>query len=297
MKMKNMTKDLVGRTAENNVAWLAYRMCGRVSHYLGQVYGHARWTREINHRDQVLARVLDDLFPDLTVASGPFQGLRYPKGRAFASAFLPKLVGSYESELHEALERLLTNSYSAVVDVGCAEGYYAVGLGLRLKDAQVYAFDTDSRARDCCAEMAQLNGISDKVHIGGLCDSNVLRSLPLGQKALIIADCEGYEKQLFTQEVRETLAGHDLIIEAHDFIDIDISQYLRHAFSGTHCIESIMSTDDIQKAHRYTYERLAKYNASERRMILGERRPAIMEWLVMTPLPAQSGLQIGAPAA
>ena len=33
-----------------------------------------------------------------------------------------------------------------------------------------------------------------------LCDKNVLRSLPLGTGALIIADCEGYEVELFDDE-------------------------------------------------------------------------------------------------
>jgi precorrin-6B methylase 2 len=229
--------------------------------------------------------VVDNLFPDLTVASGPFQGMRYPREQSVGSALLLKLLGSYESELHSALETMLTNNYAAVVDVGCAEGYYAVGLGLRLKAAEIYAFDTDARAREACGEMARLNGIADRVHIAGVCDDNVLRSLPLRPKALIIADCEGYEKELFTPRAREVLVGHDLIIETHDFIDINISQHLRNAFSGTHRIQSIMSTDDIEKAHRYTYERIAKYDANGRRLILGERRPAIMEWLVMTPYP------------
>ncbi len=91
---------------------------------------------------------------------------------------MPKLLGSYESELHATLEELLAHEYTAVVDVGCAEGYYAVGLGLRLRNAAIYAFDTNPRARSACAEMAKLNGVDSRIHIGGMCDKNVLRSLP-----------------------------------------------------------------------------------------------------------------------
>jgi precorrin-6B methylase 2 len=280
--MKSAAKEIVGRTAGNRIAWMAYAACGRVSHYLGQLYGHARWTREITARNELLARVVDEQFPDLTVVSGPFRGMQYIRQELPGSVLVPKLLGSYESELHPALEALLANHYSAIVDVGCAEGYYAVGLALRLKTAQVYAFDIDARARQACKELARLNGVSERVHVGGLCDAAILRSLPLGPKALIIADCEGYEKNLFTAPVREVLAKHDLIVETHDFIDINISQQLRQDFSGTHRIQSISSTDDIEKAHRYKYEQLAGYDAQQRRVILGERRPAIMEWLVMT---------------
>jgi hypothetical protein len=38
---------------------------------------------------------------------------------------------------------------------------------------------------------------------------------------------EGYEKELFDGEMCRFLARHCLIIEAHDFIDLDISSYLR----------------------------------------------------------------------
>jgi len=46
---------------------------------------------------------------------------------------------------------------------------------------------------------------------------------------------------------------HDLIIEAHDFIDIEISPKLRSAFAKTHDIQSIKSIDDIERAHTYRY--------------------------------------------
>jgi precorrin-6B methylase 2 len=285
--MKTAAKRLIERTAHNALAWFTYGVCGRLSHYLGQIYGHARWAREQSDRDDTLTRIAGDLFPTLTVSTGPFEGLRYPCLQSVGSALLPKLLGSYESELRAALEALLATDYDTVVDIGCAEGYYAVGLGLRLKNTEIYAFDTDPRARQACAEMARLNGVESRVHIGGLCDKNVLRLLPLGRRALIVADCEGYEKELFDHEMALLLAKHTLIIEAHDFIDIEISSHLRTVFSMTHCVESVRSTDDIQKAHTYQYEQLGKYDTNERRLILGERRPAIMEWLVMTPLSAE----------
>jgi hypothetical protein len=284
--MKTAAKRLIEHTAHSRLAWFTYGVCGRLGHYFSQIYGHARWVRENLQQDETLTRIANDLFPNLTVASGPFQGLRYPRLQSVGSMVLPKLLGSYESELHSALEQLLASDYDTVVDIGCAEGYYAVGLGLRLKQANVFAFDTSPRGRQTCAEMAQLNGIESRVHIGGLCDKNVLRSLPLGNRALIIADCEGYENELFDREMCHFLAKHSLIIEAHDFIDIDISSHLRAIFSETHCVQSIKSTDDIQKAHTYQYTQLGKYDTNERRLILGERRPGIMEWLIVTPLDA-----------
>ena len=45
------------------------------------------------------------------------------------SVLIPKLLGSYEQELQPLLQRLAAQNYSEIVDIGCAEGYYAIGLG------------------------------------------------------------------------------------------------------------------------------------------------------------------------
>jgi precorrin-6B methylase 2 len=282
MDLKEFGKNIVARTATNPVTWSFYRACGRVSDAFGRIYGHARFTREGQERNETLRNLALKLFPDLTVTAGPFQGLRYPAARSFGSALLPKLLGSYESELHSVLEEMLANQYSAIIDIGCAEGYYAVGLGMRLAQAEVYAFDTDSTATRLCSELARANGIMERLHVGGFCDEAVLRSIPLGRKAVIISDCEGYEGLLFTNEIAAFLAKHDLIIEAHDFIDIEISARLRNIFAATHRVRSIKSIDDIEKAHTYQYSKLDGYDTKTKRLILAERRPAIMEWLIIT---------------
>jgi precorrin-6B methylase 2 len=282
MGIKAVLKNFVERTARTRLGWCFYRGCGRLSQYFGKVYGHARFVRATRDQDEKLARLVKELFPTLTVAHGPFQGMRYPAAESFGSMLLPKLLGSYESELHPTLEALLINDYTAIVDIGCAEGYYAVGLGLRFPAANVFAFDTSPKARQMCAEMAALNGLESRVHIGKFCDAEALKSLPLGEKALIISDCEGYENVLFNREIAAFLVQHDLIVEAHDFIDIETSPNLRRVFAQSHKVEIISSTDDIEKAHASQFAELDRYSTGERFTILGERRPGIMKWLVLT---------------
>jgi hypothetical protein len=282
MKFKELGKDVVARTAKNPLAWSLYKLCGGLSDSFGRIYGHARFTRQIHERDESLWNLRREMFPELTVVGGPFRGMRYPAAQSYGSMLLPKLLGSYESELHPVLEQLFANQYTAIVDIGCAEGYYAVGLSLRFAEAQVYAFDISSNARKLCGDMVRLNGLDGRVWIGGLCDEVALRSIPLGDRALIVSDCEGYESTLFTSAIAELLARHDLIVETHDFIDIDISSRLHDIFARTHQVRSIKSIDDIEKAHTYRYPQLDRYDARNRRLILAEGRPAIMEWLVMT---------------
>ena len=133
---------------------------------------YATWVHEshqcsLQRPEEDIAAKTRSVIPELTVRHGPFAGMRYPAAESVGSALFPKLLGSYEQELHPWVERLCHNHYTEVVDVGCAEGYYAVGLALRLPGARVYAFDVSPHAMRRCADMARLNGVLDRVTIGG----------------------------------------------------------------------------------------------------------------------------------
>jgi hypothetical protein len=58
----------------------------------------------------------------------------------------PKFLGTYELELHRVIERAIELRPKYVLNVGCAEGFYPVGLAIRLSDAQIFAADADPKA-------------------------------------------------------------------------------------------------------------------------------------------------------
>jgi predicted O-methyltransferase YrrM len=169
------------------------------------------------------------------------------------------------------------------VNIGCGEGYYAVGLALRNPSAEVYAYDVNAEAVRLCRAMAALNGVADRVHVEGRFDEQALRALRLSGRGLVFADCEGCEGETFTESTLEVLARLDLVIEIHDFLDLSLSGRLRPLLARTHEVEVIESLDDIKKAQTYDYPELASFDLDVRRKILGELRPAIMEWLVCRP--------------
>ena len=78
------------------------------------------------------------------VAAGPFAGLRL-NYELFPNHASPKFLGTYEQELHSVIERAICLQPKYVLNVGCAEGFYAVGLAIRLNDAQIFAADADSK--------------------------------------------------------------------------------------------------------------------------------------------------------
>ena len=196
-----------------------------------------------------------------TIAAGPFAGMKYIP-QATGSAFSPKLVGSYEAELFPAIAYGRQSKYDAVIDVGCAEGYYAVGLALVLPGTPVFAYDIDPHAQQLCGNLAALNGVQDRVTILGACgpEDFIARA---GQRLLVISDCEGYEGELFNGAVAGALANSDVIIELHESNAPGLTAKIVAAFKETHRQQLLPLTprrpSDFPAARKipFIYRRLA----------------------------------------
>ena len=117
------------------------------------------------------------------------------------------------------------------------------------------------------------------VILEGHCSPDSLRELDGSTRSLIISDCEGYERELFSEEVCQYLSGHDLLIECHDFVEIDTTACLIERLEGTHDLKIVRSVDDIIKAYDYEYPELANFDLQGRRSLLAEKRPHTMQWI------------------
>ncbi len=193
---------------------------------------------------------LDELYnnelKDHGVLSGPFQGLVHPEGiDTVASSHYPKLLGTYEKELHEPMERLMARTrYDAIVDVGSAEGYYTVGLALRCPEVPVFAFDIDPDSRERLYGVARSNGVAGRIDFALECTPLGLRELARQYpRGLLVSDCEGYELDLLQPEVIAALARWDLIIETHDSLEVKVTRQLKQRFrqARTHRVREITS--------------------------------------------------------
>ena len=194
-----------------------------------------------------------------------------------------QIIGSYESEISDIVETLCNRKFTKIVNIGCAEGYYAVGFARRIDDVSIEAFDSSERAREHCGELARLNRVDKKIRILGSFTKESLVNMSLDDQALIICDCEGGEKEIFTSENASRLRNCELLIEIHDFVDISTSDYIRNLFAKTHDILVRQSTDDILKARNYHFRETDKLDLHLRKLVFAEHRPSLMEWFYLTP--------------
>jgi hypothetical protein len=209
------------------------------------------------------------------VQSGPFEGMRYvPK--AVGSTLPPKLLGSYESELHPTINLIVKNKYEKVIDIGCAEGYYAIGLALKNPSAVVYAFDIDENGQALCTEMAQINDVHSRVIIQKECTHQDLQAL-VSPGCLIICDCEGCELELLQPSLVPRLADCDLLVELHEGLKPGLSDELLGRFKRTHEIQLINSQDRDPRV----YPILQRFSRINQKVALSELRDVEMQWAFM----------------
>ncbi len=243
---------------------------------------HQRRLIEQKRVEDATGNTLVNLFTNQVVLNGPFKGLKYPTLRSKSSSLYSKLIGSYEAELHTVFQNAIDKKYDQILDIGCAEGYYAVGLALKIKEAKIYAFDIDAEALELTQNMAKENGVSDRIVVEKKCTADTLAHFKFSSNSLIISDCEGFERFLFNASNIGNLVNTDLIIETHDFVNINISTDLETLFANTHTLQIISSVSDVYKAKNYKYPEVEKLSLETKYQIFLEGRGVTDEWLILS---------------
>jgi hypothetical protein len=168
------------------------------------------------------------------VAHGPFAGMRYVTSSQ-GSAYSPKLLGTYEQELRHVVAEIVRSAPRLLVDVGAAEGYYAVGLLRALPALRAITFETEEGGRRLQRAMAEANGVEARIDIRGQCGPDELeRALATAERALVICDVEGYERDLLDPAKVPALVRVPMLVEVHEDYAPGVSRTLRERFDATH---------------------------------------------------------------
>lgn len=171
------------------------------------------------------------------VLQGPLKGLDFIE-KSSEGCHIAKLLGSYEQPLQPSIQRAISSSYSVVINVGCAEGYYAVGFAKMMPSIISLAFDTDPHARKVCKQLATKNGVIDRVKVGGLFTPTDFSKYE-NEDTLVFCDIEGAEEELLDPDLAPALQKMDIIVESHECIRRGITKKLISRFEATHDIELV----------------------------------------------------------
>jgi hypothetical protein len=211
------------------------------------------------------------------ILSGPFAGMDYGV-KASEGSRSARLLGCYEASLAPVIETVVASRPALIMDVGCAEGYYAVGLARRLPETRILARDASEKARSLCATLAGLNGMAERVEVGGLvshADFDIARNTD----TVVICDIEGAETDLLDPAAAPGLLQARILVECHDCIIPGISATLTDRFAPSHHVQRIDRVLDASALPPWMEE----LSDLDRLLALWEWRTGPTPWLWMTP--------------
>lgn len=214
------------------------------------------------------------------IKNGPFAGMNYGVPSTEGGS-VPRLLGGYEASLTPIIDQIVDSAPDLIIDVGCAEGYYAVGLARRLPNATIWARDANLKAIANCTKLAEMNGVADRVETGGIMVHRDF-DICLRHRTVVICDIEGGEIDLLQPNRAKGLFAADILVECHPSADPKIVDIIRERFTKTHNVQEIGRELDSETLPNW----METSSDLDRLLALWEWRTTPTPWLWMTAKPA-----------
>lgn len=218
------------------------------------------------------------------VAYGPFKGMRLSQEVWWGHYdLITKTLGVYEHHVLEKLFELRGATHVPFVDIGAADGYFAIGAAVSGLSQTVYAYEITTRGREALAYNAQINGCLEKITICAEANFDSLSQLILEHgQALMLIDIEGFEFDLLDERVLNLLSDCHIIVELHPSV-------VEHGHERQErLINAARRHFDAHLIERECYRpngfpELSEFSDDERLLALSEGRGRNMQWLVLSP--------------
>jgi hypothetical protein len=221
------------------------------------------------------------------IQHGPFAGMRWldnPRwGRSEQGVMM---LGLYEQEVAKNLVEA-PDHFRVFVDVGAADGYYAVGLLHNGKVDRSIAFETIPEGRAAITRLAAANGVADKITILGTASDRFVDTLRdqkvVSRETMFLFDIEGAEFKVMTDELFVFLKNSLIVVETHAHIygdpEGEMERLIQRA-SSTH-----RATSWYPGARNpWTLKELDPFTEIDRWILCSEGRVEVQQWLRFDPL-------------
>jgi len=213
------------------------------------------------------------------IAYGPFKGVGINNHSAWSGTkdIGPKIFGLYENQI---LNWIYQKKFDLLIDVGAADGYYALGMLSQKIARRAVTFEISVNDREITKSSAIINNVDDLIFIKGeATSSEIIEVLKSCSNGLIIMDIEGGEYNLITRELLEAAKNYCLVIEIHEVVDKDIQENMLNLCREFHHFEELTSLERVFPRDKFT----EKLTDNERSLLLSEGRPYAMTWVALSP--------------
>jgi hypothetical protein len=226
------------------------------------------------------------------VLRGPFAGMRYPLDFVPRQLFPgPYQAGSFECELDLIIGEIVASEPEVLVNVGSAQGYYAIGLGRAVWKMSVIAYEADPAMRAAARRIALLNEVEPRLDSRGLCTISELAGLGPrleDRSVCLLMDCEGGESVLVDPDQVEWLAAALILVELHPESHGELAADLAGRLAATH--RTTLIRGEPRWASRFPELWWVRgLRDIDRELIVAEYRQGIQEWLWAVPKEGGAG--------
>ena len=216
------------------------------------------------------------------VQQGLFGGLQLDKDTWWGKNDLgAQCLGLYEKEVLDLIAA--TGPYDTFLDIGAADGYYAVGLLHAKMAKRAICFEISKDGQRAINENWLINKCPGEIEIHGEANEQTIASVAtqLSDNTLALIDIEGFEFQLLSQEVIATLGTCNVVVEIHNWVDGFENKY-------SALLKDLDRFFDIKiispsERNTQTIELLRSYTDDNRLLVSSERRPCLMRFLHLKP--------------
>lgn len=258
---------------------------GGLAEAIAEAKTYLLYRRAINaHRKHLALQIASE--HQWRVSYGPFAGMQIsPVAWWDQTDLASKILGFYELEVLNVLSQVDRSLYRYFVDLGAADGYYAIGALRAGMFQKAFCFEMSERGREVIRANAALNEVSDSVAVFGYADSRFYESLPEESlsSSVVLIDIEGGEFGLLTDELLVRLKDAMLVIELHEFMVDDGAANLKKLVER---LERVYKLNWLTTGARDLsgFESLSVLNDTDRWLLCSESRTQRMKWVVCEPL-------------
>jgi hypothetical protein len=216
------------------------------------------------------------------VSQGPFKGLQLNRDTWWGKSDLgAQCLGLYEKEILDFISA--QEPFDTFLDIGAADGYYAVGLLYSKMAKKSICFEISEDGQRAIKENWMINKNPGELEIFGEANEQSIASIAasLPAKTLVLVDIEGLEFNLLSEKVISLLDKCTILIEIHNWIVGFEEKYpalLRD-------LDKYFDISIIKPSERNTQniELLRSYTDDNRLLVTSERRPCLMRFLHLSP--------------
>ena len=243
-----------------------------------------QWRKEtIRERQERISLEVFDLLGG-TVKYGPFTGLKLDKNTWWGKLDLgSQCLGLYEKEILDQIDLIDPNKYKTFIDIGAADGYYAVGMLTSKRAKKTICFEQEKKGRETILSKWENNGSTGELIIFGEANTKSLSDINPNdlKNSIALIDIEGGEFDFLNFDTLKVLSSCLIFIEIHNWVDNFPKKYASFLKDASKFFNiEIINHTDRRTIH---LQELRDFTDDNRLLLTSERRPCLMRFLKLTP--------------